>query len=55
MRSSTCSLLRNVPGLDQQLVDQRRFAVVNVGDNGNVAYIMAFHEFLLHRGDTSSS
>ena len=36
-RSATCWCLANVPACDEQLVDERRLAVVDVGDDGDVA------------------
>ena len=40
-RSATCWLARKEPRLAQELVDQRGLAVVDMGDDGDVAQFMA--------------
>ena len=37
IRSATCWCLANVPAWTQELVDERRLAVIDVGDDGDVA------------------
>ena len=43
-RSATSWFSRNEPGLPEHRVDERRLAVVDVGDDGDVAQVVAAAE-----------